>query len=127
MGPSEDSGLMFSARSQCTVGPLYSQQNIQSLAKSMKLPVNDGTNIRARIENASRVVLQAHRTFSMDAISLVPIELSPESFRKGWGPEVAYFWGKIILGHKNQVVEERGTEKRQDKRKPQRDREEERE
>lgn len=72
MGPSEDSGLVFSARSQCTAEPLHSQQSIQSLAKSITLPVNDGTNFRASIENDSQVVVQAHRTFSMDAISLVP-------------------------------------------------------
>lgn len=83
MGPSEDSGLVFSARSQCVVGPLHSQQNIQSLAKSMKLPVNDGTNFRTSTENDSWVILHVHRAFSMDAISLVPIESSPESFRKG--------------------------------------------
>lgn len=100
MGPSEDSGLVFSARSQCTVGPLHSQQNIQSLAKSMKLPVNSGTNFCTTIENNSWVILHVHRTFSMDAISLVPTESSPESFRKGWGPEVASFGRKLYLGTK---------------------------
>lgn len=50
---------------------------------------------------------------------------SPESFRRGWGPEVASFGGKLYLGTKTKQ-KETGVQER-DKRKPQGDRVEDRE